>query len=139
MADEVIDEFEDPGTAVKVEWENLKGRLLLVYPREKIIQPTTDYGDKDAIRADMVVLDGEGSPKEMPDILVFPMRLLGQLRSATGTGKPVLGRLEQGPERIKGNYPWQLAKGSDAEKQIARDYVRNRPVVSDPGSGDAPF
>lgn len=136
---DVEDLFDDPGSAVKVEWEQLKGRLLMIYPRSKEVVPTTDYGDKDAIRADLVVLDGPDAPKEMPDILVFPMRLLGQLRATTGTGRPVVGRLEQGEEKVKGNYPWELRKATDDEKQKARDYINKRPVVADPGKDEVPF
>lgn len=140
MTQEVFNEFDDPGSSVGVDWTELRGRLLLIYPKEQVTQTTKDYGDKDAVKADVTVLDGEGAPSEYRNTLVFPLVLQGQLRNTVGTGRPVVGRLTGGSKAEKATREekaWKLDVATDEDKQKARDYINRKPVVSDPT--EAPF
>jgi hypothetical protein len=120
----VTDPFDAPGTASQVDWESLLGKLLLIRPlsKEEGVK-TQDYGEKDAIRADMVVLDAEDGPDELLDILIFPLVLQGQLRRNIGKDRPVVGRLGQGEAKGKQKPPWKLLEASDADKEVARRYL----------------
>lgn len=136
------DPFDAPGTATNVDWETYLGKLLLIWPISKEVDvKTKDYGEKDAIRADLVVLDADGGPEEFFDILIFPLVLQGQLRRNVGKGRPNLGRLGQGEPTGKQKPPWKLIEASDKDKQRARDYLNKRPVTVKPDDkyGDVPF
>lgn len=121
------DEFYDPGEATNVDWRELSGRLLLIYPTEKLDQvPTREYGEKEAIRARIVVLDGPNAPRVMNGCLVFPLYLQGQLRDRVGTGKAVLGRLGGGAlTGTREEKAWKLAAANDSEKDTARKWIAN--------------
>lgn len=130
MADD--DLFDDPGVLSKVDWEDYLGRLLLIYPKSKEADvQTKDYGTKDAIRADMVVLDGPNGPEDLGEILVFPLVLQGQLRRNIGKGRPNLGRLAQGEATGKQKPPWVLVEADEAGKKLARDYISKKPAFDD--------
>ncbi len=126
------DLFDDPGQSDKVDWEEHSGRLLLIYPLEKVEGIQTDYGESDAIRANVVALDGPGAPEEFKNTLVFPRVLQGQLRNNVGTGRPVIGRLGQGEKKKGQSPPWQLRAATETDKQKARDYVNRKPAVDEP-------
>lgn len=137
--------FDDPG-GDNVEWADHLGKLLLIWPLSQEEVKTADYGDKDAIRADMVVLDGPDGSEELPDILVFPLVLQGQLRKGLRTGNPVLGRLGQGEAKLdsrgkeKQKPPWKLFPASDEDKAMAARYVKDKPKPKpDNKFDDVPF
>ncbi|MDP9144411.1 MAG: hypothetical protein M3N43_06905 [Actinomycetota bacterium] len=117
------DPFDGPSSSTGISWETLNGRLLLITPHEVIKEFQTSYGQTDTIRADVVVLDGPGSPEEYKDTLIFPKVLQGQVRANAGTGRMNLGRLGQGNKKPGQSPPWQLGEPTDADKTVARTYV----------------
>lgn len=129
MADDL---FDDPNAGDKITWEDQTGRLMLIYPLEKVEGIPTDYGDADAIRANVTILDGPNAPEELRGCLVFPRVLQGQLRNNVGTGRPVVGRLTQGQKKKGQSPPWQLTAATDAEKQTARNFINHKPATDDP-------
>lgn len=138
----MTDPFDSPGSASQVEWENYLGKLLLITPVSKEIGvKTKDYGEKDAIRADMVVLDAPDGPEELPDILVFPLVLQGQLRRNIGKDRPVIGRLGKDKDEVdsKGRVTrqgaWKLLEAADADKEKTRKYLSGNAEKYD----DVPF
>lgn len=136
----MTDEFDKPGTASNVEWEEYLGKLLIIWPISKEANvKTQDYGEKDAIRADMAIVDGADGPEELPDILIFPLVLQGQLRRKMG--KTVLGRLGQGEAKAKQKPPWKLQDATEADEKLARDYLSKRTTSSKPSGNydDVPF
>jgi hypothetical protein len=112
------DPFGNPGSSSGVDFEELKGRLLVIKP-DSTEEINTSFGEKEAVRADLVVLDGPDAPIEATDILIFPKVLIGQLRSAIGTGKMILGRLGQGIAKPGQKPPWKLDDPTDADRKIA--------------------
>lgn len=128
------DPFADPGSGRGIQWEPLKGRLLLITPHsveEKVKTKYTRPGEdgKDAIRADVVVLDGPDASDTTPDVLVFPGVLVAQLRSKIG--QKVIGRLGQGIATGGNNPPWRLDQATDADKKIGMTYLANGVVNAD--------
>lgn len=106
---------------------------------------------QDRMTADIVVLDGGtihygGKPEKMPPephtktaetphitkgMYISSVGLISQCREALSKkisqGKPgmVLGRLSKGEDSGKGEPPWLLTLPTDADKQIARQYLAN--------------
>ena len=121
------DPFSAPSSASGVEWAELDGRLLLfkVLAFEPSIK--TGFGEKTAVRADVIVLDGEEA--EFLDILVFPKVLQTQIKARIGG--MVLGRLGKGVAKPNQKPPWKIAEASDADKAVARGYIER--------SADVPF
>jgi len=104
-----------------VDWGSLQNRLLLfdVIDIEKEIN--TVHGVKDAVRADLAVLDGPEAGKRYDNTLVFPGVLISQLKSKTG--KKVLGRLGTGEKKQGQNAPWKLLTATDTDKATAQRYL----------------
>ena len=119
------DPFESPGsTSAGVDFETLKGRLLLITGHQVETIPTS-FGEKECVRADLLVLDGPTAPEEHKDTLIFPKVLIGQLRSNIGTGKMILGRLGQGVAKPGQKPPWLLQDPTDADRKIARTWYES--------------
>lgn len=129
------DEFDTPGAYVAV--KDLLGELVLFTPTEYVEEVTTDFGTKDAVTTDLVVLTAEGGPAEYQDVMIFQGSLIGTLKRKCPTytngiltreGRKVLGVIAQGDAKKGQNAPYILAAPDDAQKQIARDYLAGRAV-----------
>jgi hypothetical protein len=127
--------FSDPATATGIEWKELNGSLLLftVHSHEHDIK--TVHGNTSAIRADVVVLDGEYEGTVYVDTLVFPKVLQTNLKAAVG-GKLVLGRLGQGQKKPSQSPPWILNTATPADKKTAQAYLDAQKDIEE---DDTPF
>jgi len=140
MTDE-FDQFDEPGSLESIKWPDYEGRLLLITPRETKVMPTYDRtGEREVIVGDVAILDGPGAPEVIMATPIYPGYLQGQVRRNTGTGRSNLGRLGKDTTRQQRNQdpPWVLGVPTEADKQIARDYLRakaSRPVTGT-GTGD---
>ncbi len=93
-----------PGSGIKL--EDHLGALLLIEPLSLETGITTAYGDSDAIKANVHVIDGPGAPADYEETLIFPKVLQGQLKRSIG--QKVLGRLGQGQAKPGQSAPWVL-------------------------------
>lgn len=112
-----------------VVWEDLNGSLLLVKPTEYVRGVNTQHGSKDAIYADIIVVDGEHAGAEYKQTLVFPLTLVGQLRRRMG--QTLLGRLIQGKAKFdedgeEMNAPWKFAPHTAEDAAAAMDMLKGR-------------
>lgn len=131
--------FADPASAGGVKWEDHNGALLLITPHSVESGVNTTFGTKDAVRADVVVLDGPNAGAEYADVLVFPGVLIGQLRSQLG--KKVIGRLGQGVGKPGQKPPWKLSEATEADKQVGVAWL-NKNTLAAPAAasgGTPPF
>lgn len=121
------DPFDSPTSGfTKLCSEEFIGRLVLISPTELIEKMPTENGPTDTVRCDFVVLDGPDAPTEYEDTLVFSRVMVPALkRKIDGM---VLGILSQGEKKPGKNAPWKLGQPDDDQKQVARDYLTNRPV-----------
>ncbi len=107
---------------------DFEGKLLLVYGTEYLsgedaIQ--TEYGEKDVVVADIVVLDGDDT-EEHSGVYIFQGKLIGVLKRHVGK-RPYLGRLGKGEASKKGyQKPWAFLDPSDADKAVARKFIEER-------------
>lgn len=123
----MTDAFSAPAAGGRFNAEASNGRLLLIRPDEYKIGISTTFGVKDAISANIVVIDEQAvaNSEEIDGALLFGGVLIGQLKSKIGKGM-VLGRLEQGTAKPGQKPPWRLADPTDAEKDVARAYLATR-------------
>lgn len=117
------DQFDNPGSADQVDWKTLEGRLLLIKPLQQLTGINTANGAKDAVEADVHVLDGDTAGTVCRGAYVFPLVLQGQIKGNAGTGRFNLGRLGKGTAKPGQNAPWKLADPTDADKDLARRYL----------------
>lgn len=122
--------FASPGTSSGIDWESLKGSLLLIEPHSLETGIKTSFGDKDAIRGDVNVLDGDKVGEVFPDTLIFPSVLIGQLRSRIDA--KVLGRLGQGSAKPGQKPPWLLSDATDEDKAIGMQWLSEQVVGAAP-------
>lgn len=133
--------FASPAQTSGVQWEELLGRLLLIEPKavEQGIQ--TSFGEKEAVRADITVIDADDAPEVYADALIFPSVLIGQTRSQVG--KMVLGRLAQGVAKPGQKPPWRLEEATEADIAVGIRYLESRkprnPFAAAPKAGAPPF
>lgn len=122
------DPFDAPGGGDLFDWESHNRRLLLITPHSIEEGIKTDFGEKNATRADIVVLGepGAGPDEVIRDTLIFPQYIQGQVRSVVGTGRMTLGRLGQGEAQRNQKPPWLLSDPTDADKAIARAYLTGK-------------
>jgi hypothetical protein len=121
------DPFAPPGGG-NFDARTLNGSLLLITPLSHEKDIKTANGLKDAIKANIVVLDGSEAGSEISGGLIFQGRLIGQLKGRIGNGM-VLGRLGQGPAEKGKNPPWVLDDPNAGDKDAARAYLAKNPFV----------
>lgn len=128
--------FNDPGTGGdRIDFESVKGALLLFDVKSVEQGISTSFGEKSAIRADVAVLDGAHKADVYADTLIFPLVLQGQLRGSVG--EQVLGRLGQGAAKPGQKPPWQLTPASAEDRAIAERYVAH--VAAQMAAAEEPF
>jgi hypothetical protein len=116
------EEFAAPASATGVKWEDYKGALLLFDVKSVETGIKTTFGENDAVRADVTILDGPHAGEEYIDTLVFPRVLQSQLRP--NVDKKVLGRLGQGTAKPGQSAPWKLDDANDQDRAVARAHVQ---------------
>ena len=118
----------DIASASSFNLADAEGRLVLFKPSEHRKEVLTqDYGPKDAVAADIVILDGPDAGTEHVDCLFFQSRVIGKLKQRVGG--MVLARVERGKEKVKGNYPWNLEEPSESDKDVARRWLAKQDVA----------
>jgi hypothetical protein len=121
--------FAQPATASGINWSEVHGSLVMIEPLSVELGVKTSLGEKDAIRAKIVVLDGDLQGTEFADALVFPKVLIGQLRSRIGS--KVLGRLGQGVAKPGQSPPWRLSEASKEDEALGLAWL-NRADFAQP-------
>lgn len=131
--------FAAPATANGIKWADIKGSLVLVdvLAHEKGIQ--TAFGESDAVRANVAVLDGDSKGDTYPDCLIFPKALQSQLRPRVGS--KVLGRVTQGAAKAGQSAPWLLAEATADDEKLGLAFLAgglSTPAGKDEKGDDTP-
>ena len=102
------------------------GKLFIITPlRIDDIDDKFHPGErKEIIVADVVEINERKPEKseEHENVWIFQGYLKGALRGYVGERK-VLGRLNQGDKKDRGNYPWILDDATDADYALATAYL----------------
>lgn len=114
-------DFAAPSTAEGLKWAGLKGSLLIIKVHGYEPEINTVHGTTSAVRADVIVLDGEQAETTYSDTLIFPKVIQSQVKSQIGG--MVLGRLGQGQAKKGQSAPWTLDDATEADKGVARAYL----------------
>ena len=132
------DEFDIAGSYVAI--KDLLGELVLFTPTEYVEEVTTDFGTKDVVLSNMVVLTAEGGPAEYDDQMIFQGSLIGQLKRKIPGGRKLLGVIAKGEAKKGQNAPYILTSPTDEQKQLARDFLAGRTIdaATEPEADD-PF
>jgi hypothetical protein len=121
------DDLGGPGSGSGFTPEDYEDALLLVSPLSLEEGIKTTFGEKEAIKADIVVLNKAKPEKseEVPGALVFPKVLQGQLQQALARRSRVVGTLVKDVASQKPGQkpPWRLTAPSDDDIQVARKYL----------------
>lgn len=129
--------FAAPATPAGIQWDDHKGRLLLIEPKAVESDIQTAFGEKNAVRADVTVIDAPEEPEVYEDALIFPGVLISQTRSLVG--QKVLGRLSQGVAKSGQKPPWRLDEATDDDVAVGTKYLESRqPKNSNPFASAAP-
>lgn len=122
-----------PGDGIK--WDAHKGALLLVEPLSLEVGVKTSFGDADAVKANVYVIDGQGAGDSYTETLIFPKLLVSQTKNQLG--QKILGRLGQGTQKPGQSAPWLLNEATPEDIAKAEAWVvANKPTVT---SAQAPF
>lgn len=113
-----------------IPWNEVSGCLLLIDVKSVETGISTSFGEKDAVRADVAVLDGPQGGTEYPDCLVFPLVLKSQLTPRIGT--KVLGRVGQGNAKPGQKPPWMLTEASPQDQQLAERWLAHKQQPQQP-------
>lgn len=119
-----------------IKWEDVKGKLLLIEPLSNETGINTSFGLADAVKANVTVLEADGSGERRDETLIFPKILASQVRSQIG--QKVLGRLTQGTAKPGQSAPWMLDSATPSDIATAEAWVakQSTPSVT---SAVAPF
>lgn len=113
--------FSGPSSSTGIQWEDFKGALLIfkVHALESGIK--TVHGEAQAVRADVIVLDGAHAGEKYEDTLVFPKVLISQIK--TKTGGMVLGRLGQGQKKPGQSAPWTISEPTPDDVKVGMKWL----------------
>lgn len=128
------DDWDSPATGEQFVIKNYVGALCIFAVNEFLPQFPTKYGNSDALKCELVILDGPNAGEHFDQAILFGRALMAQLKTKIG-GKPVLGRLTQNPADAKmgQSAPYRVADPTDEDKAKASEWVKaNGPIVSVP-------
>lgn len=106
------------------------GSLMLIHvhevvPKIKTVHTKPGEEGSDAVRADVVFLNGPLGGEYFGNTLVFPKVLVSSLRNKVG--KQVLGKLGLGNAKPGQNAAYTLMPYSDSDAQVAMQYLASFP------------
>lgn len=101
------------------------GHLIIVENIGAPYRTNTNFGETDAIKADVTVLTDPAGPKEFRQTQVFGAAMVGTLSRAS-TGAQVLGRIGQGVAKQGQSAPWVINPWNPGDEVFAQSYVEQR-------------
>jgi hypothetical protein len=101
-----------------------QNRALLIEPLEVLDGVQTDYGVKRAVRADVVVLDGDDAPMELPGVQVTQAHLVESMRKDVGGRVVAVLVQDQGKDGQPGAWKLDADAVTQDQVQAAVAYVK---------------
>lgn len=119
--------------------KNHVGALVILAVNEYLPAFTTSMGVSPAVKAEVAIIDGPGEGQRYPDALFFGKKIVPQMK--TQVGSVILGRIITGTARPGQSAPYQLAKASLEDAELANKWVEengsieSKPVDVSAGGG----
>lgn len=132
----MTDPFASPATANGIKWAEVNNSLVIVEVLAVEHGIQTAFGESDAVRANISILDGELKGESYEDCLVFPRALRAQLSSRVGS--KVIGRVGQGAAKAGQSPPWLLSEATDADRKAGVEFLANGFATASTGGGAKP-
>lgn len=107
-----------------IDWEEMKGKLLIIEPLSVENGVKTTFGEKTAVRANVHALTGPGESEDYDDTLLFPTLLVSQTKNQIG--QRIVGRLGQGTAKPGQKAPWVLDAATDDDIAKAKEWLAKR-------------
>lgn len=129
----VTDPFAAPSGGTKL--ADFKDCLVLFTPQELLKDVETKYGKSDAVSTDVVVLDGPNAGEKHDSVRIFQKIFVSELSSRIGKERGMLlARIGTVPNKkdAEGKPVWVPNAPTDADKQLARDYLAKATAPKDP-------
>lgn len=104
-----------------IDFEELKGKLLVIEPLSVETGVKTSFGDKTAVKAHVHVIVGPGESEDYEEALLFPTLLVSQTKNQVG--QKVVGRLGQGTAKPGQKPPWLLEEATEDDLAKAREWL----------------
>lgn len=124
-------DWNNPDEGEYFEIKKHVGALAIIAVNEYLPNFVTSMGPGQAVRAEVVVIDGPGEGARYPDALFFGKKIVPQMKAQVGS--VVLGRIGQGQARPGQSPPYVLQKATQEDGKTANDWVNtNGPVESKP-------
>lgn len=113
--------FAPLGNSEGVDLKTLNGSLLVLDVLGYETGINTTFGEKDAVRVNIGVVDGPRGGEQVADSLLFGGNLIGRLKGLVG--QKTCGRLAQGQPKPGQQPPWMLLDPTDADIAAAAQFV----------------
>jgi hypothetical protein len=110
----------EPSSGEKLDLDGLNGTLLYISVHELVKDIETSFGKTNAIRADVVALDGARKGNTFEDTYIFPKVLISQL--TPDIGESVVGRLGKGDAKPGKSAPWLLLAPNADDLAVGERY-----------------
>lgn len=116
------------GDGWKITSDETRGKLMLITPLRLQDAETKEWGTKEVVVADVVVIDEKHPERseEHEEVFIFSGYLKGALKGYVGERR-VLGRLQNTEDttkkKDKGNFYWELEDATKKDVEAARAYM----------------
>lgn len=130
----VTDPFAAPSGGTKL--ADYDGALVLFTPQEFQKDVETKFGKSDVVVTDFVVLDGPHAGTREDSVRIFQKVFVSELSGRIGKERNMLlariGTVENKKDPKNGKPVWVPNAPTEAEKQVARDYLAKATAPKDP-------
>ncbi len=120
------DPFGTAASSTGIEWTDVNGEAIIIWPLAVEKDIPTVHGDSDAVRANVAVLTGERAGTTYNDILIFPRVLQSQTKSKVG--EMLLHRLGQGEAKKGQSAPWILVDRKPGDLELGLAWLEKHPA-----------
>lgn len=116
------DSWDTPDTPDFFQIKEHVGDLVIIAPAKFTPKMPTTNGERDAITAEVGIVEGNMEGTRWNEALLFGSKLVPQLRNKVGS--VILGRIQLGEKQAGKNPPYILAKATDDDKAKASKWVQ---------------
>lgn len=115
--------WDDPAESDFFTIKDHVGSLCLIAVNGFTEKFPTAMGERDTVKAEIVVIDGPGEGSRYGEALIFGAKIVPQLKGKIGS--TVLGRINKGLAKAGQSAPYILDKASKEDAALANRWVKS--------------